>query len=380
MDKKINKILFIVFQELQEAHGISSKIRSQVKAFSNNGCSIDLYSRKYTDSGVYELLNDKIINEYSKHYLWKIQNYLDYSSLMSIIRTNEYSCVYIRYIHNCSPSFLSFLNKLKKLNINIILEIPTFPYDGEYKKASFFSRIKFKIEKYNRYKLKKYINYIVTFSSDKEIFNIPAINISNAIDFSQIRISNSHFDTKKRELNFIGVASFAEWHGYDRLIIGLNKYLNNSPEFNVKFYIIGGGSPSILDDYQSIINKYKLHNNVFLLGPKYGKELDFYFDKSHLGVGCLGCHRKNIEEVKSLKNVEYAARGIPFLYSEKNNDFDCQPYVIKVSSDDSAIDVEWLVKKYIKISNSKISHLDIRSSIEDKMSWNLQIKKIINFF
>ncbi len=38
----------------------------------------------------------------------------------------------------------------------------------------------------------------------------------------------------------------------------------------------------------------------------------------------------DIFKIKTLKNREYAARGIPFIYSEIDDDFENMPYIIKV--------------------------------------------------
>ncbi len=36
-----------------------------------------------------------------------------------------------------------------------------------------------------------------------------------------------------------------------------------------------------------------------------------------MGIASLGRHRNGITRIKTLKNREYAARGIPFVYSER---------------------------------------------------------------
>lgn len=48
-----------------------------------------------------------------------------------------------------------------------------------------------------------------------------------------------------------------------------------------------------------------------------------------MGIASLGRHRNGITRIKTLKNREYAARGIPFVYSENDSDFDGMPYVMK---------------------------------------------------
>ena len=116
---------------------------------------------------------------------------------------------------------------------------------------------------------------------------------------------------------------------------------------------------------------------VILVGPKFGVELDSLFEKANLGIGCLGCHRKEIKEVKSLKNIEYAARGMPMVYSEKNDDFDNKSYVIKVPDDETPIDIDYLIKSYKNMITQNITSQSIRESVSEKLSWDSQIYKLL---
>jgi len=93
-----------------------------------------------------------------------------------------------------------------------------------------------------------------------------------------------------------------------------------------------------------------------------------------MGIGSLGRHRVGINKIKTLKNREYAARGIPFIYSEIDSDFDQMPYVLKVPANETTIDINSIVKFYKKIS---ITPMEIRSSIID-LSWEHQMKIVLN--
>ena len=80
------------------------------------------------------------------------------------------------------------------------------------------------------------------------------------------------------------------------------------------------------------------------------------------------------EEIKTLKNREYAARGIPFIYSETDSDFDHKPYVLKAPADETPIDIQEIVKFYKHLS---FSPQKIRDSIKD-LSWENQMRIVIN--
>lgn len=63
------------------------------------------------------------------------------------------------------------------------MEIPTYPYDQEYKGLPFvYQRILF-IDKCFRQHLARYVDKIVTFSDYDIIWNRPTIRISNGINF-----------------------------------------------------------------------------------------------------------------------------------------------------------------------------------------------------
>ena len=75
-----------------------------------------------------------------------------------------------------------------------------------------------------------------------------------------------------------------------------------------------------------------------------------------------------------MKNREYATRGIPFIYSEQDSDFDNQPYVIKAQPDESPIDVQQILDF---IDHHQFKPEDIRKTVE-KLSWKNQMQIVID--
>jgi hypothetical protein len=113
---------------------------------------------------------------------------------------------------------------------------------------------------------------------------------------------------------------------------------------------------------------------VILYGKKHGEELDHIFDLCDFGIGSLGRHRVGIDKIKTLKNREYAARGIPFIYSETDNDFEHKPYVLKAPADETPIDINRIIKFY---QGCSMPPIEIRDSIAC-LSWENQMKTVIN--
>ena len=81
-----------------------------------------------------------------------------------------------------------------------------------------------------------------------------------------------------------------------------------------------------------------------------------------------------ITAIKTLKNREYATRGIPFIYSEQDSDFDSKPYIIKAPSDESPINILQILDF---IETQHFEPAEIRKSVED-LSWKVQMKKVID--
>lgn len=130
---------------------------------------------------------------------------------------------------------MKLLKDLKKNQLKIIIEIPTYPYKFEFiekakillrKKTCAFAKFLMVILQDSIIKnfSVNYIDRIVTYSNDKLIWNTKTINISNAIDTSVI--SKKRVDCKSNfsNINLIAVSTLNHWHGYDRLIKGLEDY------------------------------------------------------------------------------------------------------------------------------------------------------------
>jgi len=254
------------------------------------------------------------------------------------------------------------------------MEIPTYPYDNEYKGLPLSFQINLIIDKYFRLKLAKQIHKIVTFSKYKEIFGVSTINISNGIDFEKVKLKSQLNNTSKR-LNLISVAEIHPWHGLDRVIKGLAEYYKKDQNIKVLFNIVGKGDPVEIAKLKAITIKEKMEEYVIFHGSKSGKELDDLFEQADMGIASLARHRSNITYIKTLKNREYAARGIPFIYSEIDEDFEDMPYIIKAPANEEPLDIRKIVNFY----NQQIFNpSQIRKSIEGTLSWTSQMKKVVD--
>ena len=109
-------------------------------------------------------------------------------------------------------------------------------------------------------------------------------------------------------------------------------------------------------------------------GKLFGKELDDVFNISCFAIGSLARHRSGITNIKTLKNREYATRGIPFIYSEIDSDFEDEPYVIKAPADESPIDIQSIIEF---MDHFDMNPEDIRKTVEH-LTWKRQMQKVID--
>lgn len=363
-------ILFLIFHGFDPNNGISKKISYQLEAFRYLGhethvCYMDETSTKK------RMVDNTIIADYGKGAISKIKKRTEFSSVVKYTIEHNIDFVYIRSNHNANLFTINMVKKMRKVGVKVVMEIPTYPYDPEYANTPMEHQII--QDKIFRKQLSKHLNAIVTFSDDDFIFGQRTIRISNGIDFNSVKLKTTINDTSQ-ELNLIGVAEIHTWHGFDRVIKGLALYYSKPHDYAVRFHVVGYFfADTIEEEFKSIIQKYNMEKYVYLHGKKHGKELDDIFNKCDFGVGSLGRHRVGIKKLKTLKNREYAARGIPFIYSEGDDDFDTMPYVLKMPADESPIDIDCLIEFYKHLS---ISSQEIRDSIKD-LSWTCQMRRVI---
>jgi hypothetical protein len=188
-------VLFLLGEALTDSSGISKKILAQKSALESYGMKVILsyLDRNDKNECTSRSIEGEIIDRYStvpliSEFQWRCR----YKNLYTYIRANEIKLVYIRYIHFANPLFISFLRKLKKSGVKILLEIPTYPYDQEYKDLKFNSRLVLLIEKLSRNRFKKYVDRIISVTPHRSIFGIPAIEISNGIDPNSITMIQKH--------------------------------------------------------------------------------------------------------------------------------------------------------------------------------------------
>lgn len=375
----MEKILYLTTWafENEKNNGICKKINMQIEILRSNSFNVDLsyikegrtYLRK--NGIIIDLGENGILGKVKAHYyLWRY------------LRKEIYDKVYIRYGMS-DPFFIEILKVLKKKKkTKILVEIPSYPYDKECE-TILMDRLNLEIDRIYRTKMRKYVDKIVTFSDDKEIFGIKTIQISNGVMVNNIR--QRKVREGNEDIHLIAVAQFAMWHGCDRLIKGMARYYRNGGTRKVYFHLVGGGK--ILEEYRRIIEENALKEYVVLHGEQFGDKLDEIYDLSDIGVECLGLHRRGASMCSSLKAKEYAAKGLPILTSCEMDQFRDKEYyfIKKFPANEDDIDINEIINfsdeklgrtKEFALSVSK----EIRSIALQKCDITNTFNPVVNFF
>ena len=368
------KGLFIVFHGFSAHSGISKKIFAQCEALRLGGIDIALCHLEIGPDGTQRrLAGDAVIRTFGNGFCAKVLKRISYSDITDYIRCEKVEFLYIRHDLNANPLLVGWLRRVRRLGVHIALEIPTYPYDAEFRESGWKEKVQLQIDRLFRHSLARQVDRIVTFSDDDEIFGQKTIRISNGIDFRTIPLKTELHDIAQ-EVRLLAVANIHPWHGFDRVIEGLKNYYAGPHDRVVKLRIVGDGMPDLIDGYARSIAAYGLEEYVEITGPRSGAALDAEFAWCDMGVASLARHRNGIESLKSLKNREYAARGIPFVYSERDSDFDGMPYVVKAPADDTPLDIPGLLG-WLDTADRTPAH--IRTTIEGTLSWKRQMQQVI---
>lgn len=379
-DTRKLSILYLVFHGFEPNSGITKKIHNQVRAMQQLGHEVHLCYYGFNEDGErVRWIDDEAVANYGRGPLAIVRARFGLDCIDSWCIAHGVDMVYARSFHNASPQTVGLMRRLRRAGIPVAMEIPTYPYDAEYAGFPWREQLKLRVDRCFRRQLAANVSAIVTFSDCDSIFGQRTIRISNGVMLEDIPLVCRPADSQSDTIHLTAVAEVHYWHGLDRLIDGLGQYYAENPKRKVIFHIVGGVGDSEMHDSQhapgfaELMEKWDIEDKVVFHGQLFGDALTEVFDITDLGIGSLARHRSGITTIKTLKNREYAARGIPFIYSEQDSDFDHQPYVMRVPADESPID---MLQVLDFLDRQTLAPAEIRSTIEH-LSWREQVRKVI---
>jgi glycosyltransferase involved in cell wall biosynthesis len=365
----MKKGYYIYYTTTTEFLGVDRKISDQIKVFNNiSNCKKVMVERE----------KFSII----KSIIWRMpfgSFGRDYDKAMEDIIDPDY--IYIRFV----PIDRSFLNFIKRLRIShptckIILEIATYPYSKELIYDITMFPFYFKDRFYNK-GLKRYVDKIVTFSDDNEIFGIPTIKIINGIDVASVKCLKHNME-KDSTIRLLAVAKLQKSHGYERVISGLKKYYEDNHSKRVEVHIVGDGTE--LDYYKNLVKEYKLEDYVVFYGAKVGDELDAIYDLADIGLSCFGLYKRGINKISALKVGEYLSKGLPVVSGGYEAAFkDDKKYYLEFPNDNTPVDISKIVEFYNSIYENVESlnqvHEEIREYAKNTIDVSITMKPIVDY-
>ena len=368
------KILFLVYHGFSAHSGISKKIHYQVKGLREGGHDVRLCYYDFSPEGHRcRYIDGRVLQDFGSGWLSGLRQRFSYDAVYDYCRREGIELVYARCFQNANPWLTRFFRRLREAGIHAVTEIPTYPYDDEFRNFEWKQRLGLKVDQLFRRALYQQMDAMVTFSDAEEIFGQKTIRISNGVDFDSIPLHQLSPHTSS-DLHLIGVAEVHAWHGFDRVMKGLGQYYERNGQCKVYFHVVGGVHPNTMTHvFRPIIERYHLQDRVIFHGTLFGAELDSVFNQCQFAIGSLGRHRSGITVIKTLKNREYATRGIPFIYSEQDSDFDHQPYVLKAPADESPIDIQRIIDF---MAHFAMPPKEIRKTVEH-LAWTIQMQRVV---
>lgn len=383
------KILYFcnVNRESKAAVGVFKKIHSQVKILKEANNKVDLAF--YTDSCTYSVVDDEsnpLLTIDLRQKKGNRRNQEIIKKLEKFIIQNEYSCVYSRF-ETYSIALASFYKHLSCEGCMVLLEVPTYPITQRWTtiKTSFEQRMfitalhqlyNATINSFGIYFFKSGVSRIVNNNGFSEIWGIKTLQIHNAVDVSAMpKHIQSHKDDNHVAL--IGVANIAKWHGYDRVIRGMQEYFRSNPEVDVIFHIVGDGLE--VANLKSLASDPIVSEKIHFHGTVVGDDLNRLFDDSDIGVSILGSHRCHMRTCDSLKSKEYCARNLPFITGMIEDLYKDKDFVLRVKDDESSIDI----KQVIEFAMNMRHRPDIQNIMESyaikNCAWDSAFLPVIDF-
>lgn len=367
-------ILFVGKRCRASLGGIEKKMMGQVKALENMGHKV--YYTFFDQGKVY--LSDirgteEVLTEYCEN---AVSMYLaGERAIREAIKRHPhlFQGFYMRK-GMCSPIHLSNLKRLKKEDVLIIEEIPTYPYDDELKNSKGLGiKIFYIVDKIFRNQLRKYVKLFVTYSEHNEIFGVKSVGIQNGIDVEEIEVRK--VPVMEGSIRLLTVSSMYFWHGYDRLIRGVAEYYKQSQTEEVYLDMVGEGLCT--EEWKKLAKDAGVSKYVVFHGMKTGKDLEEQYENAHVAVSSLGIHRLGIATSSTLKNREYVAKGIPMIVANRDKGIEKMgKYYLNIPDDESAVNIKDIVCFVKSIGNYKKAAEEMHEFALRNFTWEKQMRKV----
>jgi glycosyltransferase involved in cell wall biosynthesis len=377
----MQKIYYIAHYNGNPNQGVTKKLISQIESLNNNGADatlIFLSNSGETDSK----LKSKYIDFYKcpsppyKGLYNRLEAYLNKSRMLKRLfeSFDDHDIILIR---NHLPTY-SFLNLMKRSKQSIFLDIPSNNIiEARIRNSKLYAILLNTFSNSIGNAASGIIGVtdeIISLNFPKLKEHIPRIAIGNATNVNSVPLNSFKLHNTNSVINFTTVAHISLWHGLDRFIRGMSIFREKD---KVHFNVVGDGPE--LKKLKRMVHELGLEKNVSFYGFLSGVELDEIMFKTDIGIGNLGTFRKGITQTSPLKTREYCARGIPFIYTCYDCDFQAMPFAYRVTADETPIDIIEILNFFKHISSIKNYNELMREYANNNLTWDSKMKKALNF-
>lgn len=201
---------------------------------------------------------------------------------------------------------------------------------------------------------------------------------ANGIDVPSIPKKSPPPLWPQRKFVMIAVGALAEWHGFDRIIKGIAQFLKDEKNSHIDPQLIIVGEGPIRTEWEQLSLNLGTNNNVQFVGLKTGRELDNIFNNAHIAISSLGLHKINLHLASVLKAREYTARGIPFIASGTDIDFQPTPsFRLTVPNDDSTVNIQKIIRWYEELEYNDSKADVTRSYASQYLDFEAKVKEFV---
>ncbi len=348
------------------AQGVHKKIQGQIRAMKQN------FEKVYYTGWSYPkaiLMSEGEVIETEPAITRK--DYIDV--LMYWFQKYRVTQVYMRY--SCTNKWFVDLLKYQQIHgIKTVLEITTYPYDVEAAEGI----NKLENACYNK-EINQYIERIATYSSHKEIWGLSCFKLLNGLNIDDNPISKK--ERKEKSIVMIAACTMQYWHGYERLLDGLYKYIKDGGEYDFKIKLIGTGPEEKY--YKELVQKYHLQSQIEFLGRVETSEkerLNEQYNLSDIAVGSLGMYKADISEGSPIKGAEYCARGIPFICGYRDLRFPPDwEFILNVPNNSEPIDMNQVIAFYEKVTSKEHYKESMRDYAIKYLTWDKIMEPVVEY-
>lgn len=341
-----------------------NKINGQIEAWKKRGFHCFLLSIETTNNGCYILVEYQFDSTISSSIIAETKNKKTiYKELSHYILKNYDKESNIIYIRRLGINLLFFGPYIKGFKSKVLYEIPTYPIDSG---TNFIRKIALMVENFYFYKfIYSKITGIPVFKQSLKAKEWEKfISLENSVVVSDVY--HDFGNQNNTNYSFLFFGNLQDWHGIEKFIDELNRYEGDNIFLNLY--------SSNTDSYKKLVQKYKNSKNIKFNQSISFEDLENKLVGNVIGIGGLNYESRGAELDTSLKNKDYAALGIPFIYKLPDLSFQDYSYALKIS--DSDFDGN-LITKIIDWYDS-IYFENLNNTIKDYARINLTYDKQID--